>query len=126
MKKQVKEPGKASMTNANPLLIHCCIGNMCLECAFAHASVVTELYRKDKRVAQLLVLLRQLNDCSGGLAALPKSELVEIISSAVGICGFLNPLEAHDVIATVLDALEIRDPIPESRMYFSFFSSSLT
>jgi hypothetical protein len=124
MKKQVKEPVKASMTNANPIFIHCCVGNMCLECAFAHASVVSELSRKDNRVAQLLILLRQLNDCSGGLAALPKPELVEIVSSAVGICGFVNPIEAHDVIATVLDALEVRDPVPVSPT--RLFSSSLT
>jgi hypothetical protein len=73
----------------------------------------SSLYLKDKRVAQLLILLHLLHRDVGGLAALPKPELSEIIASAVGVCGFVNPIEARDVIAVVLDAIETEDPIPE-------------
>jgi hypothetical protein len=68
----------------------------------------------DRRVAQLLVLLQQLDESAEGLEALPKPELSEIVSSAIRVCGFVDPIEARDVIATVLEALEIQDPIPES------------
>jgi hypothetical protein len=72
------------------------------------------LYIKDKRVAQLSVLLRQLQESVGGLGALPKPELFEIISSAVQLCGFVNPNEMQAVIVTVLDAFDMQGPTPES------------
>jgi hypothetical protein len=72
------------------------------------------LYLKDKRVARLLLLLKQLHQDVGGFARLPKLELSQIISSAVGICGFVNAIEAGDVIAIVLDALETEYPTQES------------
>src|SRR5258708_19091723 len=68
---------------------------------------------QDKRVTQLLVVLHQLDESAGGLRALPEPELREVVSSAVRLCGFLHPSEARDVIATVLDGLEMPDPIPE-------------
>jgi hypothetical protein len=68
---------------------------------------------EDKRIAQLLVLLRQLQRSAGGLCGLPKPELTEIVSSAVRLCGFVTPVESREVIATVLDALEMKDPISE-------------
>ena len=72
----------------------------------------SDLDIQDKRVTQLLVLLQQLNTSAGGLGALPETELGEVIASAVRLCGFLNPIEARDVIATVLEGLKMRDPIP--------------
>jgi hypothetical protein len=81
--------------------------------AFAQAYSDSSLYLKDKRVAQLALLLRLLHRDVGGLAALPKPELHEIISSAVGVCGFANPVEAQDVIDVVLEALETEAPIWE-------------
>jgi hypothetical protein len=62
-------------------------------------------------VAQLLLLLQLLHRDVGGLAELPRPELREIISSAVGVCGFINPIEAQDVIAVVLNAIETEDRI---------------
>jgi hypothetical protein len=62
-------------------------------------------------VAQLLLLLQLLHRDVGGLAELPRPELSEIISSAVGVCGFINPIEAQDVIAVVLNAIETEDRI---------------
>jgi hypothetical protein len=74
--------------------------------------------------ASLLVLLQQLNEFAGGLGALPKPELSEVVSSVVRLCGFVNPIEARDVIGTVLDALEIEDPIPEPRFVRLLFRST--
>jgi hypothetical protein len=72
------------------------------------------LYVKDKRVAQLLVLLQQLQESVGRLGALPKPELFEIVSSAVHLCGFVNQNEMQVVIVTILDAFETQGPTPES------------
>ena len=70
--------------------------------------------RPDKRIAQLLVLLKQLDESAAGLGTLPKRELSEILFSAIRVCGFVDPVEAEDVIATVFDAIESRDPGVES------------
>jgi hypothetical protein len=67
----------------------------------------------NQRVAQLLMLLQQLDECAGGLETLPEPELSEIVSSALGLCGFVDPIEARELIATVLAAIERPDPIPE-------------
>jgi hypothetical protein len=74
----------------------------------------SSLYLKDKRVARLLLLLKQLHQDVGGFAELPQPELSEIISSAVGLCGFVKTIEAQDVIAIVLDALEAEGPTQQS------------
>jgi hypothetical protein len=74
----------------------------------------SSLYLKDKRVARLLLLLKQLHQDVGGFATLPQPELSEIISGAVGLCGFVRTIEAQDVIAIVLDALEMQEPTRES------------
>jgi hypothetical protein len=68
---------------------------------------------QDKRVTRLLSLLHQLEESAGGLGALPAPELDEVLSSAVRLSGFSNPMEARDVIATVLEGLKIQTPIPE-------------
>jgi hypothetical protein len=65
------------------------------------------------RLARLLVLLHQLDHSLRGLDALPELELSEIVGSAIDLCGFVDPLECREVIATVLAALEMRDPIPD-------------
>lgn len=85
-----------------------------LNSAFAKAYSDSSLYLKDKRVARLLLLLKQLHQDVGGFATLPQPELSEIISSAVGLCGFVKTIEAQDVIAIVLDALEMQEPTRES------------
>jgi len=85
---------------------------------FANASFEAGLYRRDKRVAQLLLLLRQLNQSVGGLGTVPQAELCEIVSSAVGVCGFVNPIEAQDVIAAVLGAFETQEPVLQNLPIF--------
>jgi hypothetical protein len=68
----------------------------------------------DKRVGRLLLLLQQLQQSAGRLVELPRPELDEIVSSAVRLCGFVDPTEEQDVTATVLDALEVQEPVGES------------
>lgn len=63
----------------------------------------------NQRVAQFLMLLQQLDESAGGLESLPDAELSEIVSSALGMCGFVDPNEAREVVATVLEVLEKRD-----------------
>jgi hypothetical protein len=85
-----------------------------LTSAFAKAYSDSSLYLKDKRVAQLVLLLRLLHQGVGGFAALPEPELSEIISGAVDMCGFVNPIEAQDVIDVVLEVIQTEYPIQPS------------
>jgi hypothetical protein len=71
------------------------------------------LHPNDLRLARLLVLLHELDQSLRGLDALPELELSEIVGSAIDLCGFVDPLECREVIATILAALEMRDPIPD-------------
>jgi hypothetical protein len=64
---------------------------------------------EDQRVARLLLLLRELQQSLGALAALPVPERTEIVSSAVCLSGFVHPLDAGNVIATILNELELQD-----------------
>jgi hypothetical protein len=102
------------MDKVDKVFLHSSAQHICPNPAFGKTVSDADFYIKDKRVAQLLVLLQQLHESAGGLGALPKPELSEVVSSAVGVCGFVNPNEARDVIVTVLDAIEMQDPIPES------------
>ena len=101
------------MDKGNRLLLYSSPERISPSNAFGIASFNSDLDVQDKRVVRLLVLLQQLNTSGGGLGALPETELGEVISSAVRLCGFLNPIEARDVIATVLEGLKMQDPIPE-------------
>jgi hypothetical protein len=101
------------MYKENTLFLHSSVEDMCPNNVFGQAFSDSDWDVQDKRVAQLLVLLQQLHESAGGLRALPKPELSEVVSSAVRLCGFVNPIEARDVIDTVLAALEMKDPIPE-------------
>jgi hypothetical protein len=74
----------------------------------------SNLHLKDRRVAQLLVILRLLHQSPGGLRAVPMPELHEIVTCAVRLSDFVNPAEARTVVATVLEALEAPDPRQES------------
>lgn len=86
---------------------------ICPNAALSRTYSDSSLYLKDQRVAQLLLLLQLLHRNVGGLTELPRPELSEIISSAVGVCGFINPSEAQDVIAIVLNAIEMEDQIAD-------------
>jgi hypothetical protein len=46
--------------------------------------------------------------------AYSEPELSEIISGAVGMCGFVNPIEAQDVIDVVLEVIQTEHPIQPS------------
>jgi hypothetical protein len=100
------------MTKTNKFLQHSSSEEICTDWAFVNAPFAAESISRDQRIGQLILLLQQLNEASGGLGSLPKPELMEVLFSAVGVCGFVNPTEVQDVIATVLDAVEMEDPIP--------------
>jgi hypothetical protein len=68
----------------------------------------------DERVARLLLLLYELDESMAGLEELPKTELSELISSAILACGFVDPIEERYAIAAVLEAIEMNDSRPES------------
>ena len=68
----------------------------------------------DERVARLLLLLYELDESVAGLEELPKTELSELISSAILSCGFVDPIEERYAIAAVLEAIEVNDSMPES------------
>jgi hypothetical protein len=104
---------EATMYKENTLFLHSSVEDMCPNNVFGQTFSDSDWDVQDKRVAQLLVLLQQLHESPGGLGALPKPELGEVVSSAVRLCGFVNPIEARDVIDTVLASLEMEDPIPK-------------
>ena len=64
----------------------------------------------DTRVARLLLVLKELDECVAGLEDLPKNDLSELVAGAIQACGFTNPVEARLAIATVLQAIEAPDP----------------
>jgi len=101
------------MDKVNVLFLHSSVEHMCPNRVFGKACFDSDLQIQDKRVAQLLVLLQQVNESAEGLEALPEPELSEIVSSAIRVCGFVDPIEARDVIAIVLDAIEMQDLIPK-------------
>jgi hypothetical protein len=74
---------------------------------------VKDVQIEDQRVARFLVLLQRLDQSVGGLRTLPTPELHEIVMSAIRLSGFEDPVEARSLIATVFDAIEMKDPIPE-------------
>jgi hypothetical protein len=112
------------MDKGNTLFLYSTVEDTCPNNVFGQTFPDLDRDVQDKRVAQLLVLLQQLHESAGGLGALPKPELSEVVSSVVRLCGFVNPIEARDVIDTVLDALEIEDPIPEPRFVRLLFRST--
>jgi hypothetical protein len=101
------------MDKVNALFLHSSIEHSCSNGMFGKTCSASDLQIHDERVARLLVLLQQLDESSEGLESLPESELVEIVCSAIRMCGFVDQIEARDVIAIVLDAIEMQDPIRE-------------
>jgi hypothetical protein len=106
--------GEAAMNKTSELFPHWPAEPLHPDRAFGKAYSDARLYLKDQRVSQLVVLLQQVQESAGGLGALPQPQLNEIVASAVRLCGFANPILAEDVIATVLEAFEMRDSIPGS------------
>src|ERR1700722_13963340 len=106
--------GETTMGNTNELSFSISGRSIWPTTTVVKACSDSPLSLDDKRVGRLLLLLQQLQESAGHLAALPRPELDEIVSSAVRLCGFVNPIEEREVVITVLGALEIQDPIPES------------
>ncbi len=100
------------MDKVNTLFLHSSVEHMCPNRVFGKTCSDSDLDIHDKRVARLLVLLRQLDESAEGLEALPEPELSEIVCSAIRVCGFVDPIEARDVIAIALNAIEMQNPIP--------------
>jgi hypothetical protein len=69
----------------------------------------------DKRVAQLLLVLHELDESVAGLEKLAKSDLSDLVSSAILACGFVDPIDARYAIASVLEAITA----PDSRQGYS-------
>jgi hypothetical protein len=99
------------MDKVTALFLHSSVEHMGPNHAFGKTCSNSDLQSQDQRVARLLVLLRQLDESAEGLEALPEPELSEIVSSAIGVCGFVDPIEVRDVIAIVLDTIEMQEPI---------------
>ena len=57
-----------------------------------------------------MMLLQQIDESARGLDDVPMDELSEMVSSALGLCGFVDPNEARDAIAQVLEAIEKSNP----------------
>jgi len=74
---------------------------------------------QDERLPLLIVLLQQLDTSIHGLEALPDYELSEIIFATVRVCGFVEPMDALQAIAMVLQALQIRHPDPETVQFWA-------
>src|SRR3981189_3097779 len=68
----------------------------------------------DERGARLLLLLHELDESMAGLEELPKTELRELISSAILSCGFVDPIEERYAIRSVWQGVEVIDSMPES------------
>jgi hypothetical protein len=100
---------EAAMDKLDAVLLYFAVDHMCASQAFDKTS--SDLHIEDERVGRLLVLLRKLDESSEGLEALPEPERSEIVCSATRLCGFVDPTEARGVIAIVLDAIEMQNPI---------------
>ncbi len=107
------------MSKANKTSLHFSVERMCPDSGFGKTSSDSDFHIKDKRLPHLLVVLRQLDEFIHGLEALPEPELTEIVSAALRVCGFVEPMEAYQVIATVLEALEMQDPIPQTPPFWA-------
>jgi hypothetical protein len=60
----------------------------------------------DSRVAELLSVLSEIDECMAGVEYLPKPDLKELISSAIFACGFTDASEMRYAIAAILEAIE--------------------
>ena len=71
----------------------------------------SRVYPSDKRLARLMLALRELDESLAGFEELPQTEISQLVSNAISACGFAEGTEAEYAIAAVLDAIERRDPL---------------
>jgi len=62
----------------------------------------------DLRLVQLLLVLSEIDESVARLGGLPQAELVGMVSDAIQACGFTNPAEVRTVVASVLQAIGVR------------------
>jgi len=60
----------------------------------------------DQRVAQLLIILQDIDAQVKDLESLSDRQLSEIVVEAARACGFTNPGEARNAIASILQVIE--------------------
>ncbi|HVM91792.1 MAG TPA: hypothetical protein VMT67_03215 [Terriglobales bacterium] len=61
----------------------------------------------DSRLVRLLLVLSELDESVASLGGLPQADLEGVVSDAIQACGFTNPAEVRNVVATVLQALGV-------------------
>ncbi len=66
---------------------------------------------RDNRVAQLLLVLSEIDESVASLGGLPESQISSLVAGAIQSCGFTNPTEVRSVVACVLEAIGVR-PLP--------------
>lgn len=108
------------MGKADTTFLHFSIEHMSPDRAFGKTCSDSELHLTDERLPRLLVVLQQLDEFMHGLEAVPERELSEIVSAALRVCGFVEPTEAYQVVAAILDAMEMQDPVPERSPFSAY------
>lgn len=101
------------MDKAHMLFLHSSIEKANPDCAYGKTVSNFDFLANDKRVPHFLLVLRQLDESLNGLEGVPEPEISEIVSTALRVCGFAEPVEALQVIGIILEALEMQNPIPE-------------
>jgi hypothetical protein len=108
------------MDKAHMLFLHSSIEKANPDCAYGKTLSNFDFLANDKRVPHFLLVLRQLEEFLNGLEGLPEPEISEIISAALRVCGFAEPVEALQVIAIILEALDMQNQIPEKPPIFTY------
>ncbi len=73
---------------------------------FTASRLERELRITDKRVAQLLLILHEIDVCAAGLENFSEQQLSGIVGDAILACGFSDPADARGAIASILDVIE--------------------
>lgn len=61
----------------------------------------------DTRMARLLLVLSEVDECVASLGGLPESQIHSLVSTAIQACGFTNPAEVRSVVASILQAIGV-------------------
>jgi hypothetical protein len=104
---------EGTMHKSNVFLLSS-VQDMSSKYLLSEACSYSDLHIHDKRVTRLLVLHQKVDKSVEGLEGLPTPELTEIVSSAIRVCGFVGPIEAHEVIGSVLEEIERKVSISEA------------
>jgi hypothetical protein len=105
---------EAPMDKINELFLHPFAQYIWRNPEFGKTTSNLGVHIADERVARLLTVLHELDESVAGLEELPNDELSELVCSAITACGFVDPIEARHAIATVLEVIEMHDPVESS------------